>query len=136
MKETRNAVDDRQTIYYSPVASPTAAHAVDTGKLRRSPVARIIPGGPASAGGGGGRQGGEEEQRAPRRAQHRPRICEARKKVLAEVEKLLAKKKRKKPAPKPVVTREAHGVLVDGTGTASILGRKLRLTVAENGSSP
>jgi hypothetical protein len=129
MHESRNAVADRQTIFFDPASSELLKQAVDAGAVKRSAGAKLV----------------RDVQRDPAvasviqqvRAQGvpfeqivtHPAMAPARAKVFAETQRLLGKKERKKPPQKPVMTEEAWGVLVANAAAVNLLRKKLLVQV-------
>ncbi len=131
MGESRNAVDDRQVIFFSPVSSELLKDTVDDGRVRRSAAARIV------------RDAQREEAVAAvlddarrtgtpfEQITMNPAIVRARGGVFTEAEKLLRgdKKPRKTLPHKPVMTQEAWGALVADAAALNLLGKKVLIQI-------
>lgn len=129
MNESRNAVADRQTVFFSPVSPELLKTAVNDGRIKRSPAAKLI----------------REAQSVPEvalaldemrkdgtpldRVKALPVIAATTSKVFGEVEALVGKKKKdgKAPVPKAKPRNQADAVLVDGVAEVSYLGRRTRI---------
>lgn len=132
MGESRNAVDDRHVIFFSPVSAELIKQHVDAGTIKRSAAAKLI------------RDAQQEPEIAAVLKEARatgvpfeqlsshPVVVQAKTKVCTATEKLVGKKKRKKPKPKPVMAEEAWGVLVAGEVALNILAKKLLVEIDGN----